>query len=119
MMGTIPADLDLSNFPEAILIQVALGEFQVQFNFHPGGTISVEDRWEVIGQNGKLIDRSMANSERESCRLHKLLGQQVKDFHVSAPNHFDILFANGLALRIFASSDGLESSSIEPGNVIV
>jgi hypothetical protein len=40
-MYGVPADLDLSRFKGAVLIQLSIGEFQVQFHFHPVGTISV------------------------------------------------------------------------------
>ena len=43
-MYGVPADLDLSRFKDAELIQLCIGEGQVQFRFHPVGTISVEGK---------------------------------------------------------------------------
>jgi hypothetical protein len=46
-MYGVPADLDLSRFQGAELIQICLGEFQIQFHFHRNGTISAEGKREL------------------------------------------------------------------------
>ena len=40
-MYGVPADLDLAFLHGAELIQVCLGQYQLQFHFHPAGSISV------------------------------------------------------------------------------
>ena len=65
-MYGVPLDLDLSKFKAATLIQIAIGEHQVQFHFHPEGSISVEGRWELRNASGALVDQSTkTNAERE------------------------------------------------------
>ena len=41
-MYGVPVDLKLDRFHDAQLVQIALGEYQVHFNFDPYASISVE-----------------------------------------------------------------------------
>src|SRR6266566_2893475 len=52
----VPADLSLKRFVGATLIQIALGEFQIQFRFQPDSEIAVEGRWELRDHAGQLVD---------------------------------------------------------------
>src|SRR3989442_775803 len=84
-MYGVPADLDLSRFKGAVLIQLCIGEFQVQFHFHPIGTISVEGKWELRDAVGSLIDGMKPNAERDALYIHVLLGKSVNGFSLDAP----------------------------------
>ena len=55
-MYGVPVDLDLSFLHGAELIQVCLGQHQLQFHFHPVGSISVEGGWELRDAAGVRID---------------------------------------------------------------
>ena len=126
-MYGVPRDLDLSRFVGPKLIQVCLGEFQVQFHFQAAGSvgsdgmlhIGVERHWELRDESGRIVDRAEPNSEREAYRLHRLLGRAVVRTAVDAPRSFALRFASGEELRVFDDSDQYESFSIQPGDIFV
>jgi hypothetical protein len=118
-MYGVPADLDLSRFKGAVLIQLSIGEFQVQFHFHPIGTISVVGKWELKDAVGSLIDGMKPNAERDALYIHVLLGESVKDYSLDAPRSFSLRFESGHVLTIFDDSPEYETFSIQPGNVFV
>ena len=118
-MYGVPKDLNLTQFIGQTLIQIPIGEFQIQFHFHRGGIVSVEGDWELANSEGALIDRSMENANRPAYHVHRLLGQDVVAFTIDAPRSFSLQFANGLALRVFDNSRAYESFSIQPGDIYV
>jgi hypothetical protein len=118
-MYGVPADLDLRFLHGAELIQVCLGEHQVQFHFHPAGSIYVDGRWELLDVAGEQIDRRCDEPQRPPYQLHRLLGQSVAGSEVSAPDSFLLRFGSGDGLRIYDSSPHYESFQIQPGNIIV
>ena len=119
-MHGVPADLDLSKFKAATLIQIAIGEHQVQFHFHPKCSISVEGKWELRDSSGSLVDEARdTNAERDAYRLHVILGKTVGSFSVSAPRSFSLHFESGHALTVFDDSKQYESFSIQPGDIYV
>jgi hypothetical protein len=75
-MYGVPADLDLSRFEGALLIQLCVGEFQMDFHFHPKLSISVEGRWEVRDSTGSLVDGMKPNAQRDALYIHVLLGKK-------------------------------------------
>ncbi len=126
-MYGVPRDLDLSRFVGATLIQVCLGEFQVQFHFQAAGSVSshgmlhlgVERHWELRDESGRIVDRAEPTSDREAYRLHRLLGRAVTGTTVDAPRSFALHFVTGEELRVFDDSDQYESFSIQPGDIFV
>jgi hypothetical protein len=118
-MYGVPADLDLSFLHGALLIQVCLGQHQVQFHFHPIGSVSVEGGWELRDAAGVWIDGTVDGAERPPCRSDRLLGQRVVGTEVSAPRWFALRFNGGEVLRVFDDSEQFESFSIQPGNIFV
>ncbi len=126
-MYGVPHDLDLSRFVGATLIQIGLGEFQVEFHFQAADSagsegmlyIGVEGHWELRDRFGSIVDSAEPNSGRESYHLHRLLGRAVAGTAVDAPRSFALRFASGEELRIFDSSDQYESFSIQPGDIFV
>jgi hypothetical protein len=117
-MAGIPVDLDLSFLRGAELIQVCLGMWQVQFHFAPEASIAVEGDWELADKEGRVIDRSSDTVRELPFHLHLLL-RVVVGVEVSAPLSFALRFTGGLVLRVFVSSDGYESFSVQPGNIFV
>jgi hypothetical protein len=115
----VPADLDLLFLHGAELIQVCLGQYQLQFHFHPAGSISVEGGWELLDPAGMRIDGSHDGPERPPYQLHRLLGRRVTASEIAAPRWFAIQFDGGEVLRIFDDSEQYESFSIQPGNIFV
>ena len=118
-MYGVPADLSLERFVGATLIRIGLGQFQIQFQFHPDGEIAVEGRWELRDQAGRLVDQAEATGEREAYRVHKLLGGKVMSASVDAPTSIALRFDSGHRLEIFDSSQKYESFTIQPGDIIV
>ena len=118
-MYGVPTNLDLQRFVGAMLIQVALGEFQVQFRFHPEGEIAVEGHWELRDQSGYLVDQAQPTHEREGYRVHRVIGRKVVASLVDAPTSITLKFDSGHRLQIFDSSREYESFSIQPGDVFV
>jgi hypothetical protein len=118
----VPIDLDLSFLHGAELIQVCIGQYQLQFHFHPVGSVSVEGGWELRDATGAWIEgaaRSDNRGERPPCHLHKLLGRRVAATEVRAPQWFALRFEGGDVLRVFDDSVQYESFSIQPGNIFV
>ncbi len=118
-MYGVPADLNLEFLHEAELIQVCLGLRQLQFHFHPAGSISVEGAWELQDAAGVVIDGSRDVPDRPPYQLHRLLGHRVVRYEVSAPKWFALWFEGGEVLRVFDDSPLYESFQIEPGGIIV
>ena len=119
-MHGVPADLDLSKFKDATLIQLAIGEHEIQFRFHPNRTILVQGHWELRDTAGRLIDKDEANNaQREAYRLHIILGRDIENCSVSAPHSFSLRFKSGHVLTVFDDSKQYESFSIQPGNIYV
>lgn len=120
MMHGVPKDLNLTRFHGATLIQVAIGEFQQQFIFsNPELHISVEGAWAIRNAAGVTVDRSQANDQRDSFKVHLLLGRSIVKSEVDSPRSFTLSFDNGWTLTVFDSSAQYESFSINPGNVYV
>jgi hypothetical protein len=115
----VPATLDLTFLHGAELIQVCLGLHEVQFHFHPVGSISVATGWELYDPDGARIDHAERAFPRPAFELHRLLGQKVTGTEVSAPSHIDVLFGRGERLRLVDNSEQHESFTIEPGRVVV
>jgi hypothetical protein len=112
-MYGVPANLDLTFLHGAELIQVCLGSYQLQFQFHPTGSIYVEGDWELRDGKGEVIDRSHEEGERPPYQLHRLLSRRVTDTEVSAPKSIAIMFETGYILRLFDNSEQYESFQIQ------
>jgi hypothetical protein len=115
----VPADLDLAYLHGAELIQVCLGLYQLQFHFHPAGSIAVEGGWELLDATGARLDGRQDGPDRPPYQLHRLLGRRVAGSEVSAPAWFALRFEGGEVLRVFDDSSQYESFQIEPGGIIV
>jgi hypothetical protein len=118
-MYGVPADLDLSRFKGALLIQLCVGEFQMDFRFHPNASISVEGRWEVRDSTGSLVDGMKPNAKRDALYIHVLLGKRVEGVSLDAPRSFSLSFETGHVLTVFDESREYESFSIQPGDIFV
>lgn len=72
---------------------VSLGLHQLQFHFHPAGSISVEGGWELRDAADGRLDGRHDGPERPPYHLHRLLGRRVARSEVSAPDWFALRFA--------------------------
>jgi hypothetical protein len=118
-MAGIPANLDLSFLLGAEVVQVCLGIWQVQIQFEPLTSLTVEGDWELANEEGQVIDRSSDTMREEPFHLHLLLQRVVvAAAEVSAPLSFALRFTGGLILRVFVPGWG-ESFSLQPANIFV
>jgi hypothetical protein len=115
----VPADLNLAFLHGAELIQVCLGRHQLQFHFHPAGSISVQGGWELLDAAVARLDGRDDGPDRPPYQLHRLLGRRVARSEVSAPDWFALRFEGGEVLRVIDDSPQYESFEIEPGGIIV
>ena len=116
-MHGVPADLDLEPLVGSTVIQIGIGQFQVQLHFAgSGGTstgsISIEAHWELHRPDGTLLDHSQEHFERDCYRIHVLLGMHVSAFSLASPRSFTLSFASGHCLTVFDDSPQYESFSI-------
>ena len=118
-MYGVPATLTLKHFVGATLIRVSLGEFQIQFHFHPESEITVEGRWELRDTAGGLVDQARSPAERDAYRRHVLLGRRIVEAHVDAPTSIALQFDSGHRLEIFDSSSEYECFTIQPDGIVV
>ena len=118
-MYGVPRNLDLTAFHGATCIQIAIGEFQIQFHFHPLGSISVDGRWEFRCADGTIVDEAMENGNRETFRVHKILGKSVRESFVNSPTSFGLRFENGCDLEIFDDAYQFESCQIAPNDIVI
>jgi hypothetical protein len=118
-MHGVPADLNIGFLQGSKLIQVCLGENQIQFHFDPTGSISVEGDWELVKVIGLHFDSPEVTSKNPRSHLHRLVGQNVVATEIMATKSFSLQFDNGDVLRIFDSSEEFESFTIQPGNIFV
>ena len=118
-MYGVPADLDLSHLRSAVLIQLCLGEYQVQFHFHPLGSISVEGKWELRDASGTVVDGMDRKARGDAIYAHRLLGKRVTGASLDAPRSLSLRFESGDVLTIYDDSREYESFSIQPGDIFV
>jgi hypothetical protein len=117
-MYGVPKDLNLTFFHGAELIQVCLGQYQLQFHFHPAASIFVEGGWELLDRSGERIDNRHDGPDRPPYQLHRLLGRRVKSSEVFAPEWFALQFESGEVLRVYDDSSQYKSFQILPSGVI-
>lgn len=118
-MFGVPSDLDLSFLHGRELIQICIGQAQIQFHFHPAGSITVEGGWELLGVDGARLDQKFDGPERPPYQLHRLIARRVIGSEVLAPKWFALRFEGGELLRILDDTSEFESFQIQPGNIVV
>jgi len=121
----VPADLDLSPFEGARLVDVVLGLAHTKFVFEPGtlsyADVNVESLWELRSADSQVINtrRRPEHGYAEPLHLHLILGERVAASHVAPPDWFEFVFGNGTRLRVYDDSTEFESFTISPGGLVV
>jgi hypothetical protein len=110
-MYGVPADLNLSQFHGATLLQIAAGPHDLQLRFAPPLEIAIEGRWELCYPAGETTESLDG--------LRTIAGRKVVATQVHAPEYIALVFDGGARLVIYDSSTNYESFSIQPGNVVV
>ena len=111
--GLNPADIThLSHLQHSKVIQIGVGEYDLQFQFHPSGNISVEGRCEMLDNAAQVIDVWENGTRSAVFRFLELLGQTVIEVTIDSPKSFKLLFSNGQSLRVVDNSEQYESFSV-------
>ena len=113
-MHGVPKDLPLEGFVGDSLTQICIGHNEIIFRFSEAGSITVEGLWQLTDIEERPIDRSMEHGERDSYKIHVLLGRAVESFAIGDPEWFSLSFDSGLTLKVFDDSRTGESFSVEP-----
>lgn len=98
------------------IIQVAVGQHEVNLSFHPVGNIMVAGPWELLDPTGSVIDRSMEHATRKELRLHFLIGPIVTGVTVQSAKSMSMIFANGYTLRLADDDPRYEAVVMTPGD---
>ncbi len=115
-MYRVLESLPLAKFVGQECIQVGLGEFQIQFHFADGSSISAEGKWELWNHNSVLWDQLTPHSQREKYCVHLIIGQRVHSVSINVPTSFTLHFENEFALKIYDDSEYYESFSLNPSS---
>jgi len=111
-MYGIPKDLDLEHIIGAECNLIGIGQDILNINFTPEGTIGIEGSWEYLDKNEQIIDKYSRDEEKESYKLHGLLGKKISSYNILSNKELLIIFENGEKIKIFDDSDQYESFSI-------
>ena len=106
MIGTIHS-VDISSFYGLTLSKVELGEYILKLYFENNNRIDIEEYWEYIDKDIKLIDRYYSSKFRKSFLLPQLTGHKLMQANKEL-SHLALLFDNSQRLLISISKDILE-----------
>jgi hypothetical protein len=114
--GLKPDDIVyLSQLQHSKVIQICIGEHDLQFNFYPSdriNNISVGGRCELLDDTARVIDVWENGMRSRAFRFLDLPGQSVVELTIDTPNAFKLLFSNGQSLRLVDNSQHYESFSV-------
>jgi Family of unknown function (DUF6188) len=118
MYGLKPDDIAYlkSTLDQATLQQICVGEYDLQFHFHPNGNVSIWAKCELINEVGEVIEVWPSEDKSRSFRFLELLGSAVIDIAIDTQKSFRLVFGNGNTLRVIDDSEQYESFSV--GNLI-
>ncbi len=111
-MHRIPKGLDLSPLVGLEITSLSIGQHEVILRFHPEGSVRMEGAWTLKDKKGIIIDESMEHADRDSWRIHKLLGSKIAKCVVRDGQHLDVHF-DDYVLEIEDDSDHYETFAIE------
>ncbi len=93
------------------LIQLCIGQYQVQLKFHINTTISTECKLHLIRPDNSLIEiySDNANSTKN---LVCLLGEKITEIKTNYQDELSLMFSNHHKLIIFGTNKNFESFEI-------
>lgn len=113
MYGLKPEDVQhLAHLRGAEVTQVCFGPFDIQFNFHPEESVSVQGRCELLDAAGAVVDEWEGRTRAGAHRFPELLMTPVVDVRIDTPKSFVVRFANQTSLRVVDNSARYESFSV-------
>jgi hypothetical protein len=115
-MYGVPSDLPLARLVGQELDSVTLCKYQIGFRFADGTLITPSAAWELRDLSGRLLDSAQEHKQRETYRVHQIIGMPVSGFRMDPPRSFTLLFGSGHALTISDDGPHYESCTIDfPG----
>ncbi len=114
-MYGFPEDLDLSHLLEGELIRISIDKYNLLFVFDaPENTINIAGKWEIRNDKKEVVDYGIIEEEKESYKVHQLLGYKIKKYEVLSPKFLVLIFDNNWELEIVDNSEQYETCSISP-----
>ncbi len=110
-MHRFPENTDLSFLFDYEVTLVAIGQFQVQIELDPQGTINLTGGWALKSAEGRIIDSSRPHGERANWKIPWLLGKKITGFQVMDERRICIVF-DTLVLEVIDDSDEVETFAI-------
>jgi len=98
-MYGIPTNLPLQSFIGKECDQIAVGKFQIQFQFEHNYNLNVQGSWEMCDAANERVDGFQDHAGRETYRVHKILGSPVVRFVIDAPRAYASISAVASTLR--------------------
>ena len=110
-MYRVPPDLDLRFCIAQPLNQIALGKYDVQFNFDSGVTILLRSEAEVL-HNNSIVATWAETTGWSSLAFMSLLNQSATHAYVPNERTIELQFPEDNVLRLYDNSDQFESMQI-------
>ena len=106
-------NLDLGFLVGLEVTQICVGQNELILRCHPIGAITIEGEWRLLNTEGVEVDQRIDHSERETSRIHKLLGERIDEYKIVSDRLLELRFSGGWVLLVEDSSDQYESFSIQ------
>jgi len=103
MIGTINT-VDLRSFYGLALTKVELSEYVLKLYFGENNRIDIDEYWEYIDKDAKLIDRYYSNKFRKSFLLPQLIGRKLITSNKEL-SHVALVFDNHEGILIPITED--------------
>lgn len=110
-MYRFATDLDLSKLIGRDLNQICVGRHDVQFQFSPDVSISLQSRATVL-HDGKAVATWDEDDGWSSTDYQKLLNQTVNSAVVASESMLEIVLSDHWRLQLFDESDQYESMTL-------
>ena len=107
MIGTINS-VDFHAFYGLTLTKVELGEYILKLYFGENNRIDIEEYWEYIDKDEKVLDRYYSNKFRKDFVLPNLAGHKLVQSD-RVLSHIALLFDNSQRVFVSVSKDILET----------
>jgi len=103
MIGTINT-VDLRSFYGLALTKVELSEYVLKLYFGENNRIDIEEYWEYIDKDAKLIDRYYSSKFRKNFLLPQLIGRKLITSNKEL-SHVALVFDNHEGILISITED--------------
>jgi hypothetical protein len=118
-MHRLDMAIDLSFLIGREAIQIAIGQFQVIFNFDESVSISVESEFRLISSAGD-VSTWQPHAPQTAAAATRLVGSKVEKVSGQKDGTLTLSFSSGDILTILDSSKDFESYDITcPGRTII